>query len=98
MHSASYSRTMGKQMQTKKTEFERLFRPDSFPSNTIVILGAGYVQLRKGVDLFLACAARVIALCPKTAFRFVWVGHGFDPNRDLAYSAYLQDQITRARA
>jgi hypothetical protein len=38
----------------------------------------------------------VIALCPKTAFRFVWVGHGFNPNRDLAYSAYLQDQISRA--
>lgn len=89
--------------ETKKAdEYEnkrirKLFRPDSLPDNTVVILGAGYVQLRKGVDLFLACAAQVVELCPKNNFRFVWVGHGFDPDLDLAYSAYLQDQIDRAR-
>ncbi len=82
--------------RNEKKRIRKLFRPDHLPDNTVVILGAGYVQLRKGVDLFLSCAARVVALCPQNAFRFVWVGHGFDTDLDLAYSTYLQDQINRA--
>ncbi len=82
--------------ENKKQQFRKLFRPDFLPENTVVILGAGSVQLRKGVDLFLACAARVVGLHPQNSFRFVWVGHGFDPDFDMVYSAYLQDQITRS--
>jgi glycosyltransferase involved in cell wall biosynthesis len=82
--------------ENKIQRIRKLFRPDSFPENTVVILGAGSVQLRKGVDLFLACAARVVGLHPENAFRFVWVGHGFDPERDMIYSVYLQDQIQRS--
>ncbi len=81
---------------TKGEKIRTLLRPDSIPDNTVVILGAGAVQLRKGVDLFLACAARVVALQPAAPFRFVWVGDGFRPDTDMAYSVYLQDQITRA--
>jgi glycosyltransferase involved in cell wall biosynthesis len=82
--------------ENKIQRIRKLFRPDSLPENTVVILGAGSVQLRKGVDLFLACAARVVGLHPENAFRFVWVGHGFDPERDMVYSVYLQDQIHRS--
>lgn len=82
-------------------EFERqkllkLFRPKHLPADAVVILGAGVVEMRKGVDLFLACAARVARLHPANAFRFIWVGHGYDPEKDTTYSAYLQDQIQRA--
>ncbi|HDH04760.1 MAG TPA: glycosyltransferase [Nitrospirae bacterium] len=80
--------------ETKR--IRKLFRPDSLPDNTVVILGAGMVQMRKGVDLFLAGAARVVALCPQNTFRFVWVGYGFDPDFDFTYSVYLQDQINRS--
>lgn len=82
--------------EKKQQRIRKLFRPDSCPDDTVVILGAGSVQLRKGVDLFLACAARVVGLHPQKAFRFVWVGHGFDPDSDMAYSVYLQDQISRS--
>ena len=51
-----------------------LFRPVNIPDETVVILGIGSVELRKGVDIFLGCAARVRTLCPTTPFRFVWVG------------------------
>ena len=71
-------------------------RPDALPADTVLILGVGSVQLRKGVDLFIACAARVLALQPNKPFRFVWVGSGFNPEVDLAYSVYLQDQIDRS--
>ncbi len=82
--------------ENKKQRIRKMFRPDSLPENTVVILGAGFVHIRKGVDIFLACAARVLELHPQNAFRFVWVGHGFDPDLDMAYSVYLQDQITRS--
>ena len=75
---------------------QELFHPKSLPDDTVIILGAGFVQMRKGVDLFLACVARVVALHPKNPFRFVWIGDGFKPDSDMVYSVYLQDQITRS--
>jgi glycosyltransferase involved in cell wall biosynthesis len=62
----------------------------------VVILGAGSVEYRKGVDLFLACAAKVRQRAPSRRFRFVWIGRGFDPHLDRTlYSAFLADQVGR---
>uniref|UniRef100_UPI0025CD1B3C rhamnan synthesis F family protein n=1 Tax=uncultured Thiodictyon sp. TaxID=1846217 RepID=UPI0025CD1B3C len=74
----------------------RALRPSSLPSNAVVVLGAGSVNFRKGVDLFLSCAARVAARHPSNPFYFVWIGYGFDPIKDLDYSIYLRDQLQRA--
>ncbi len=60
----------------------------------IVVLGAGSVEFRKGVDLFLATAMHV---CREGArIRFLWVGHGYKPDDDMAYSIFLREQIRRA--
>ena len=67
-----------------------------WPKDTVVILGAGLVRLRKGVDLFIACARRVAEMMPKRRFRFVWIGDGFNPEQDVAYSVYLEDQLNRS--
>lgn len=64
--------------------------------NKRIILGAGLIQLRKGVDLFIDCAARVLESGQMDGLHFVWVGKGYDPEGDVQYSAYLQDQILRA--
>lgn len=64
--------------------------------DTIVIVGIGYVQYRKGVDLFLECAARVIRSEGGERCRFVWIGNGYDPMADMAYSAYLSEQVQRS--
>lgn len=64
--------------------------------NKRVVLGAGLVQLRKGVDLFIDCAARVLENGEMNDLQFVWVGKGYDPENDVQYSAYLYDQIRRA--
>ena len=77
-------------------EIRRLIRPAEIDKDTLVILGAGFIQLRKGVDLFLECAARVQRLAGLRKMRFVWVGSGYDPEHDVAYSVYLHDQIKRA--
>ncbi|MEZ2354071.1 rhamnan synthesis F family protein [Caballeronia sp. RCC_10] len=77
-------------------EVHALLRPAGTTADTVVILGLGTVQLRKGVDLFLDCAARVLRANPDGDFRFVWFGKGYDPEGDLQYSAYLVEQIRRS--
>ena len=58
-----------------------------------LVLGAGAVQPRKGVDLFIAVAA---ALADRSDLLFVWIGSGYDPEHDLTCSVWLQDQIKRS--
>ena len=70
-------------------------RPRGY-EDAFVVLGAGTVQIRKGVDLFLIAAASVRRLRPDLRFRFVWIGHGYDPTYDSAYSAYLAYQIVQS--
>jgi glycosyltransferase involved in cell wall biosynthesis len=64
--------------------------------NTFFILGAGSVGFRKGVDLFIAAAAAVRRLNPTRPIRFIWVGAGYLPNDDMAYSIFLKEQIERS--
>ena len=59
-----------------------------------IVLGAGYVQMRKGVDLFVQTAAELRRLCGEDV-RFVWVGDGYNPAGDLAYSAWVADMVRR---
>ncbi len=63
---------------------------------TFIVLGAGHVQIRKGVDLFIAVAAAVAQAQPARSIHFLWVGHGYRPEEDVAYSAYLYEQLERS--
>jgi glycosyltransferase involved in cell wall biosynthesis len=74
---------------------DHLFRPKG-AENALVVLGCGTVHLRKGVDLFLSCAAAVAALGPRRPVRFVWIGHGYEPETDVTYSCYLAEQIAHS--
>ncbi len=60
----------------------------------MVVLGAGSVEYRKGVDLFLTTAMRVRR--QGANIRFLWVGHGYKPDDDMAYSVYLREQVLRS--
>lgn len=53
-----------------------------------IVLGGGTVQIRKGVDLFVQTAAE-IKRTAKHPVKFLWVGHGYDPENDHAYSMYI---------
>lgn len=89
----------GEDAESERQEAQRLqelIRPKDLDADVVVVLGAGFVQLRKGVDLFIDCAARVKRNARGRKFRFVWIGNGFDPEGDVAYSVYLQDQVRRA--
>ncbi|QIR15130.1 rhamnan synthesis F family protein [Shewanella aestuarii] len=58
-----------------------------------LLIGAGYVQVRKGVDLFISAAKRIKELTSKPC-KFVWVGEGYNPDTDLNYSNWIQTQIS----
>src|SRR5262249_35302057 len=64
--------------------------------NAMVVLGCGTVQLRKGVDLFMATAAAVRRLAGDRPIRFVWIGHGYDPDKEMNYSVYIEEQLARS--
>ncbi|MET0507557.1 MAG: glycosyltransferase [Burkholderiaceae bacterium] len=70
----------------------RRFREEG---DAFVVLGAGSVEYRKGVDLFIATAALARRRAPVARMRFAWIGRGFDPD-DQRYGAYLQHQLKTA--
>src|SRR5690606_29760114 len=51
-------------------------------------IGCGYVQMRKGVDLFIATAAKVARDIPGA--KFLWVGDGYNPDQDYQISIWLK--------
>jgi glycosyltransferase involved in cell wall biosynthesis len=61
----------------------------------ITVIGAGFVQYRKGVDIFIE-AAKNLKGNKNQEFKFAWIGDGFSPLHDRAYSVYLEDQIERS--
>lgn len=64
--------------------------------DAVVVLGVGFVHLRKGVDLFLSVAASVRRFAPSIRFKFIWIGEGYSPDNDASYSVYLREQINRS--
>ncbi len=90
------------QTSNKHNEVDRKFRNavDAYfeTRNSEVplrVLGAGYVQFRKGVDLFIALAAQTVLKPGLEGAKFLWVGDGFN-KKSVEYGSYLQDQIERS--
>ena len=84
------------QAAERKTVLRHLRPRGDADKDTVVIIGAGYVHYRKGVDLFLESAARVVRSPGGEHCRFVWIGNGYDPMHDMGYSVYLAEQVRRA--
>lgn len=64
---------------------------------TRILFGAGYVQPRKGVDLFLQ-SARYLLDDPDHDWHFVWVGGNYKPETDMVTSIYIEHQINNTVA
>jgi glycosyltransferase involved in cell wall biosynthesis len=84
------------QRQEERGLLTTRLRPYGEDAGEFLVIGAGTVQYRKGVDLFIDVARRVLSSESGQNARFAWIGSGFDTERDAAYSVYLQDQIRRA--
>ncbi|MFA6036684.1 MAG: rhamnan synthesis F family protein [Legionellales bacterium] len=81
---------LNKEQEDIKNKVRPLSAKDMF-----VVLGAGAVELRKGLDLFIECAACLKIERPDLAFRFIWIGHC--PSNQLDYHVFIEDQIKRAQ-
>jgi glycosyltransferase involved in cell wall biosynthesis len=79
-----------------RLKFVRAVGLDGRDRRPFLVLGAGTVHYRKGVDLFIATAAELKRLDPTTDIVMAWVGHGYKPETDLQYSTYIYEQIERA--
>ena len=80
----------------EEAQLLNILRPEGSSPETILVLGIGTVQIRKGVDLFIECAARVLRSNHGKHVRFVWIGNGYDSDNDMGYSIYLSEQIRRS--
>lgn len=85
-----------RQSLEESESLRKLIRPEGDTERKFVVLGAGYVNFRKGVDLFIQCAIKAMREPGGDAFRFVWIGKGYDPQLEDGYSVYLADQIKRS--
>jgi ubiquinone/menaquinone biosynthesis C-methylase UbiE/glycosyltransferase involved in cell wall biosynthesis len=84
---------------SKQTEVECRIRSQLRPegsANDLVVVGMGFVDWRKGVDLFIATATAVLAREVEAPVRFVWIGHGYRVADTLDVSVYLSEQVARS--
>jgi glycosyltransferase involved in cell wall biosynthesis len=68
--------------------------PRSGDKDSILVVGAGTVDYRKGVDLFLDCARKTVDRLPGKNIRFAWVGGGFH-NDDKPYPRFVRDHVAK---
>lgn len=85
-----------KQGEAERDRLTKLLRPVGAEPDRFVVIGAGYVHFRKGVDLFIDSARRVLAQPDGQRAFFAWIGAGYSPDTDGTYSVYLRDQLERA--
>ena len=84
-------------VRAEQMRLRNVFRPASASPDRFVVLGAGTVEMRKGVDLFIEIATRVLKSTKTRDYHFIWVGAGYNPDADFGYSVYLRDQLRRAK-
>lgn len=68
---------------------------DDDAAKPFVVFGAGRVQPRKGVELFIETARHYVEAHGRDC-RFVWVGGGYEPPDDAEYSLHLADQVAKS--
>ena len=69
---------------------------DSIKENEFLILGAGVVQPRKGIDIFVWVADQLRKYQDINKVKFVWIGGGYDPVDDFNVSLWIDDQIKKS--
>lgn len=73
----------------------RRLRPEG-AEDALLVVGMGFVDWRKGVDLFVGAATALVAREPDAHVRFVWIGHGFKVSDTLDIASYLAEQVERS--
>ncbi|MCX5946719.1 MAG: glycosyltransferase [Cyanobacteria bacterium] len=77
-----------------ETVAERYLR--HLDKDTLLVLGAGTIEMRKGVDLFIETASRISKNAQGMKVKYAWIGSGYLPDYDFNVSVWLNDQINRS--
>lgn len=78
----------------KETAAEQYLR--HLDKDTLLVLGAGTIEMRKGVDLFIETASRISKKTLGMKVKYAWIGSGYLPDYDFHLSVWLDDQINRS--
>lgn len=79
----------------EREKLKAVIRPEGI-GERFVVIGAGSVDYRKGVDLFLEVAQKSIRSYDVVNVAFFWFGGGYTPDEEDIYSMYIKDQIERS--
>ncbi|MCU0827797.1 MAG: glycosyltransferase family 4 protein [Tabrizicola sp.] len=79
----------------RKRDLSDRIRPQG-QDGSIVVLGVGGAEYRKGIDLFVQTAALARRLAPDLPWRFVWIGFGLTQIVQNDFRLYILDQIDRS--
>jgi ubiquinone/menaquinone biosynthesis C-methylase UbiE len=93
---ASSAPTSNQKQADSESALRIKLRPERAKEDLIVV-GMGYIEWRKGIDLFIATATTIFAREPEAPLRFIWVGGGYRGPLAMEVSSYLAEQITRSR-
>ena len=77
-----------------ETVAERYLR--HLDKDTLLVLGAGTIEMRKGVDLFIETASHISKNAQGMKVKYAWIGSGYLPDYDFNVSVWLDDQINRS--
>ncbi len=69
---------------------------DQLDEDEILVLGAGQIQPRKGVDLFISVACQIERRTKISKIKYAWIGSGYEPQTDYSVSIWLEDQIEKS--
>jgi glycosyltransferase involved in cell wall biosynthesis len=61
-----------------------------------VVVGAGYIEPRKGVDLFIEVARQALSSSDGKRLRFFWIGDGLSDGHHPDFVRSIQDQLMRS--
>lgn len=81
--------------QQKPGSIREKLRPPG-AEDVLLVVGMGFVDWRKGVDLFVGALTALVGREPDASVRFVWVGHGFKVSDALDIASYLAEQVERS--
>jgi ubiquinone/menaquinone biosynthesis C-methylase UbiE/glycosyltransferase involved in cell wall biosynthesis len=83
------------ELDEEEGSIRRKLRPEG-SKDDLVVVGMGYIEWRKGVDLFVAAATSFLSRQPDASVRFVWIGEGYRNPIAMEISSYLTEQINRS--
>lgn len=71
-------------------DYEKVYKKYDIPKNSKIILGSGTADFRKGIDLFLLAAQKLISLEENEEYHFIWAGKIYNEELEEWYKLQFE--------